>query len=112
MLNILRPLSLIVCLFSFIMLPPCLLSFYFQDGYGLPFLLSFLLLWIIGGGIYCLVGCFHRDLNHRDGILLMVLIWLCLSVFSALPLLPLYQLGIPVVDILFEATSAFIWIYF
>jgi trk system potassium uptake protein len=59
-----------------------------------------------------LSGCFlwyryrntHRDLNVRDGFLLVVLVWTVLPAFSALPFM--IHLGMSHTDAYFEAMSA------
>lgn len=84
-LAVLRLVSLLIFLFSFTLLPPMLLSFYFHDGALKVFLWSFLLAFGLGGMAYLLTFKRREELKTRDGFFVVVLLWLILSLFGALP---------------------------
>ena len=92
-------------IFSFSLIPPLLVSAWYHDGEARAFQLTFLVLFLTG----LLIRTFTRErrftLHRRDGVLVVVLFWVYLSVISALPLMlnPGNHLGF--VDSLFESTS-------
>ena len=103
--NIIRILGLLVALLSVTMLPPALISMLYRDGGGVPFLLGF---------IWCLVTGFvawypnrneKTDLRAREGFLIVVLFWLVLASFSAIPFILLEQPSLSVTDAFFESFS-------
>ncbi len=103
--NIIRILGLLVALLSVTMLPPALVSMIYRDGGGVPFLLGFL---------WCLVTGFvawypnryqKTDLRAREGFLIVVLFWLVLASFSAIPLILLEQPSLSITDAFFESFS-------
>jgi trk system potassium uptake protein TrkH len=103
--NIIRILGLLVALLSVTMLPPALVSLIYRDGGGVPFLLGF---------IWCLVTGFvawypnryqKTDLRAREGFLIVVLFWLVLASFSAIPLILLEQPSLSITDAFFESFS-------
>jgi len=103
--NIIRILGLLVALLSVTMLPPAIVSMIYRDGGGVPFLLGFL---------WCLITGFlawypnrneKTDLRAREGFLIVVLFWLVLASFSAIPLMLLDQPSLSVTDAFFESFS-------
>ena len=103
--NIIRILGLLVALLSVTMLPPALISMIYRDGGGVPFLLGF---------IWCLITGFiawypnryqKNDLRAREGFLIVVLFWLVLASFSAIPLILLDQPSLSITDAFFESFS-------
>jgi trk system potassium uptake protein TrkH len=105
--NIIRIIGLLVALLSVTMLPPALISLIYRDGGGVPFLMSFL---------WCLFTGFiawypnrkeKNDLRAREGFLIVVLFWLVLASFSAIPLMLLDtpSLSLSITDAFFESFS-------
>jgi len=103
--NIIRILGLLVALLSVTMLPPALVSMIYRDGGGVPFLLGFL--WcLITGFIAWYPNRYEKtDLRAREGFLIVVLFWLVLASFSAIPLILLEQPSLSVTDAFFESFS-------
>ncbi len=103
--NIIRILGLLVALLSVTMLPPALISLIYRDGGGLPFILAFL--WcIITGFIAWYPNRYEKtDLKAREGFLIVVLFWLVLASFSAIPLMLLEQPNLSTTDAFFESFS-------
>lgn len=103
--NIIRILGLLVALLSVTMLPPALISLIYRDGAGLPFLLSFL--WCVFTGFIAWYPNRNEktDLKAREGFLIVVLFWLVLASFSAIPLMLLDQPSLSITDSFFESFS-------
>ncbi|NQY86865.1 MAG: potassium transporter [Colwellia sp.] len=103
--NIIRILGLLVALLSVTMLPPALVSMIYRDGGGVPFLLGFL--WCLITGFLAWYPNRHqkKDLKAREGFLIVVLFWLVLASFSAIPLILLEQPYLSVTDAFFESFS-------
>jgi len=103
--NIIRILGILVTLLSVTMLPPALISLIYRDGEGVSFLSAF---------IFCLVAGLlswypNRDqkgeLRAREGFLIVVLFWVVLASFSAVPLLLLDEPNLSLADAFFESFS-------
>jgi trk system potassium uptake protein TrkH len=103
--NIIRILGLLVALLSVTMLPPALVSMIYRDGGGVPFLLGFL--WCLFTGFVAWYPNRHqkKDLRAREGFLIVVLFWLVLASFSAIPLILLEQPYLSITDAFFESFS-------
>jgi len=103
--NIIRILGLLVALLSVTMLPPALVSLIYRDGGGVPFLLGFL--WCLFTGFAAWYPNRHqkKDLRAREGFLIVVLFWLVLASFSAIPLILLEQPYLSITDAFFESFS-------
>jgi trk system potassium uptake protein TrkH len=89
------------------MLPPALISLVYRDGGGVPFLMAFL--WCIITGFLAWYPNRHEktDLRAREGFLIVVLFWIVLASFSAIPLMLLDQpnLSLSTTDAFFESFS-------
>lgn len=103
--NIIRILGLLVALLSVTMLPPAMVSMIYRDGGGVPFLMGFL--WcLITGFLAWYPNRFEKtDLRAREGFLIVVLFWLVLASFSAIPLVLLEQPSLSMTDAFFESFS-------
>lgn len=103
--NIIRILGLLVALLSVTMLPPALVSLIFRDGAGVAFLLSFL--WCLISGLLFWYPNRHEkgELRAREGFLIVVLFWLVLGGFSAIPFTLLDHPYISFTDAVFESFS-------
>lgn len=103
--NIIRILGLLVALLSVTMLPPAIVSMVYRDGGGVPFLLSFLWCVITGFLVWYPNRSEKIDLRAREGFLIVVLFWVVLASFSAIPLILLEQPSLSVTDAFFESFS-------
>lgn len=103
--NIIRILGLLVALLSVTMLPPALVSMIYRDGGGVPFLLGFLWCLITGFVAWYPNRYQKTDLRAREGFLIVVLFWLVLASFSAIPLILLEQPSLSITDAFFESFS-------
>ena len=97
-------LGMIVMLFAITLLAPLLLSHLVEDGAQAAYDEVFLLTLLCGLFLWVRYRNSQRDLNVRDGFLMVVLVWTVLPAFAALPFM--LQLGISHTDAYFEAMSA------
>ncbi|GAA6171190.1 TrkH family potassium uptake protein [Colwellia sp. KU-HH00111] len=103
--NIIRILGLLVALLSVTMLPPAIVSMIYRDGGGVPFLLGFL--WCLCTGFLAWYPnrAEKTDLRAREGFLIVVLFWVVLASFSAIPLILLEEPSLSITDAFFESFS-------
>jgi trk system potassium uptake protein TrkH len=90
---------------SLMMLPPAVVSYLYDDGTIGLFLLSALILLLLGLVIFLPVRNAHQELRLRDGFLIVVACWLGLALVGALPFLLLPSPQISYVDAVFESMS-------
>ena len=98
-----RALGMILMLFGLTMLAPLIVSHVTDDGAQVVYTEVFLLTLLCGTFLWYRYRRLQRDLNVRDGFLLVVLVWTVLPAFSALPLM--IHLGMSHTDAYFEAVS-------
>ncbi len=94
-----------MALLSVTMLPPALVSMIYRDGGGVPFLLGFLWCLITGFLAWYPNRYQKTDLRAREGFLIVVLFWLVLASFSAIPFILLEQPSLSITDAFFESFS-------
>lgn len=104
-LAIIRILGLLVALFSVTMLPPALISLIYEDGGGLAFVAAFFLSLITGLIFWYPNRRIKIDLRAKEGFLIVVLFWVVLGSFGALPFAFLDQPKMTITDALFESFS-------
>jgi len=90
---------------SLMMMPPVLVSLWYEDGTAGIFLLSAAILLLAGILIYLPVRHATQDLRLRDGFLVVVSAWLALVLVGALPFLLMTTPHISYVDAVFESMS-------
>lgn len=100
---VLHALGMIVMLFGLTMLSPLILSYLVDDGAQSVYDESLMLTLLCGMLLWFRYHRDRRELNARDGFLIVVLVWTVLPLFAALPLM--LQLGISLTDAYFEAMS-------
>ena len=104
-LTIQRILGVLLGLFSFTLLPPIAVSWYYQDGAIQAFVSSFIIL-LAAGVIFWFPARKHRkELKIRDGFLVVVMFWITLGLSGALPF---YLTKVPEMsftDAVFESMS-------
>ncbi|MFO8003758.1 TrkH family potassium uptake protein [Thioalkalivibrio sp.] len=101
----LRLLGILVTLFSLTMLPPALIGWIYDESSRWVFLRAFGIL--MGAGLLIWAAFFRSrgDLQVRDGFVVVVMFWLVLGIFGALPLYLDPMLHISVTDAVFESMS-------
>jgi len=92
-------------LFSITMLPPVVVSFFYDDGARASFILAFFVTLSTGLTCWIPVHRSRRELRLRDGFLVVVLFWTVLGLFGALPLVLYEDLGMSFTDAAFESIS-------
>ena len=95
----------VLCLiFSIAMLPPIVVSWWFQDGEYASFLTAFAAIGVTGLILWLANASVDEDLRHRDGFMVVVLFWVVLGMFGSIPL---YLSGaqLSVTDAVFESMS-------
>ena len=95
-----------VLLFALLLLVPLAFAVWQHDNAERAFITATVVTGACGLGLSLLTRRFRRELQPRDGFLLVGMTWVVLPLFGALPLwlaLP----GLSVTDAYFEATSAF-----
>jgi len=90
---------------SLMMLPPVLVSWWYDDGIANLFLICSALLLLTGVLVYMPVRNAFRELRLRDGFLVVVSSWLVLVLVGALPFVLLVTPQISYVDAVFESMS-------
>ncbi|KAB2922592.1 MAG: TrkH family potassium uptake protein [Dechloromonas sp.] len=100
---VLRALGMIIMLFGLTLLSPLLLSYLVDDGAQTVYDEVFALTMLCGLFLWVRYRHVTRELNVRDGFLMVVLVWTILPAFAALPFM--LQLGASHTDAYFEAMS-------
>ena len=95
----------LLMLFSISMLPPAVVGLYFQDGGVAAFVTAFFITLITGSVVWYPARHQHRELKIRDGMLVVVLFWVVLSLFGAIPLYLFERPFLSITDAAFEAVS-------
>jgi len=90
---------------SLMMLPPVLVSLWYQDGTVTLFLVSAAMLLALGLLIYFPVRNAHQELRLRDGFLVVVGSWLTLVLVGALPFVLSTSPQMSYIDAVFESMS-------
>ncbi|MCW8924985.1 MAG: TrkH family potassium uptake protein [Xanthomonadales bacterium] len=90
---------------SLMMLPPVLVSLWYEDGTTSLFLVSAAILLATGLAIFLPVRNIHEELRLRDGFIIVAVCWLTLALVGALPFLLLSEPQISYVDAVFESMS-------
>lgn len=108
LLPVLGLLGIIVVAFAFTLALPLGVSLWLGDGAQRAFAPALLLGVLAGAALWALTRRFGRELQARDGVLLVVLAWSVLPVLGAMPLHVYFeQVGRPIswTDAYFEAVS-------
>jgi len=92
-------------LFSVSMLPPMLVSWWYDDGVLNAFLGAFFLILISGSLLWLPVRRHRRELRLRDGFVVVVMFWVALGLCGSVPLLLVDNPDMSVTDAVFESVS-------
>src|SRR5690625_5233541 len=100
-----RVLGALLMGFSGTMLVPVVIGLIYRDG-GIPaFLLGFAVTLVAGLLVWAPVRRQQRELRVRDGALVVVLFWVVLSLFGAIPLYLIDQPWMSFTEAVFETVS-------
>ncbi len=100
-----RILGILLMLFSASMLTPVLIDLIYGDGGRIAFLVGFAFTLTVGFVLWWPARGVHREMRLRDGTLVVVLFWLVLSLFGAVPLFIANQPWMSFTDAAFETVS-------
>lgn len=100
-----RIVGLLLMVFSTTMLPPLVVSLLYRDGAHAPFGLGFLLTLATGLVLWFPARRIRGELRLRDGFVVVVMFWLVLGLFGALPFALADNPHMSVVDSVFESIS-------
>lgn len=103
-LSVVNLLGKIITVFALTMLIPYGVAVWFDDGLSTIFSNSILITFISGIVISLITLPYKRELQIRDGFLLVVLVWLLLPCFGMLPLLSYFP-ELSIAKAYYEATS-------
>ena len=98
-------LGLLLVVFSFTMMPPVAVAFYYGDGSEGPFLTSFSISMLPGLMLWLPFFRQRAELQARDGFLVVTLFWSVLGVIGALPMLISDAVPVGFTDAVFESVS-------
>ncbi|MGB5486615.1 MAG: TrkH family potassium uptake protein [Lysobacterales bacterium] len=102
-----RVIGLLVIASSLMMLPPILVSMYYDDGTVQLFLDSAAIFLVAGLLIYLPVRHEKRELRVRDGFLIVTSSWLAVILVGSLPFILLTSPDLSIWDAVFESASGF-----
>lgn len=100
-----RVLGMLLTLFSLTMLPPVGVGMWYGDGAEVAFVLAFVVTLGTGLALWLPAAAFKIDLRLRDGFFIVVMFWVVLGVFGALPLALTENPHLSFTDALFESLS-------
>lgn len=100
-----RILGLLLIIFSFTLLPPMLVSIIYMDGELVTLFHSFAITLIAGLMLWLPVKNQRHDIRPRDGFMIVVLFWLTLGIFGALPFMLADHPHLSLTNALFESVS-------
>lgn len=103
--SIQRILGLLMMVFSTTLLPPVLVSWWYDDGAMAPFLLGFVSILVAGFLCWLPVRNMRRELRVRDGFLVVVMFWTVLGLVGSVPFMLSEDPHMPFTDAVFESMS-------
>ena len=97
--------GVLLLFFSFSMLTPLIVSYYYHEHNQLPFIIAFII--CFGSGIFLWFPNRHcqEELKTRSGFLIVFLTWTLSCCFGAIPFLLSYEPHLPFTRAFFEAVS-------
>ena len=100
-----RILGILLSLFSITMLPPVLVSWWFNDGAAIAFLSAFAILVSTGLLLWLPARKHRKELKIRDGFIVVVMFWIALGFSGALPFYLTESPEMSITDAVFESMS-------
>lgn len=100
-----RILGILLGLFSISMLPPMLVSWWYDDGVLSAFFDAFCLILVSGLVLWAPVRHHRRELRLRDGFVVVFMFWVALGLCGSVPLLMSSDPVMTVTDAVFESIS-------
>ncbi len=97
--------GLLLTIFSFTLVPPMLVSIYYNDNTFTPFFYAFIVTIVSGLLVWLPVSRSKSELRLRDGFIVVVLFWGVLGLVGALPLAWSSNHTLSITDAIFESIS-------
>jgi trk system potassium uptake protein TrkH len=104
-LTVFKVLGILLMFFSLIMVPPSIIGLIYNDGEAHTFAISFVAILVVGLGLWLPLYKSKSELKTRNGFLVVVLAWLIVGVFGALPFLISENTPLSITDAAFESFS-------
>ncbi len=104
-LAVFKVLGTVLMMLSLSQLPPTLVAYIYGDGAISAFTFSFIVTFVFGYCLWLFSKRSARELKARDGFLVVSLLWLVLSLFSAIPLIMTLYPKLTITEAVFEAVS-------
>ena len=101
--KITKTVGILCLLFSVVFIPPIIVSYIYHDGAMPEFIESLIITLILGIILWLPVKSLQSPLRHRDGFLIIVIVWFVLSFIASIPFDLILHTS--VIDSLFEAVS-------
>ncbi|WP_319380379.1 TrkH family potassium uptake protein [Thiomicrorhabdus sp.] len=103
--TIFKVMGLLLMVFSLSLVPPILISLYYQDGGFSAFFSVFFGLLLLGLFLWYPVRNYRPDLKIRDGFFVVVMFWVVLGLAGSLPLYIEKDVPLSLTDAIFESFS-------
>jgi len=100
-----RILGILLMIISLSMLPPVLVSAWYDDGVMMPFILAFISTVSLGLLLWLPVRNFRKEMRLRDGFIIVAMYWLVLGLSGSLPLILSDSPDLTITDAVFESIS-------
>lgn len=100
-----RVLGLLLTFFSITMLPPLGVALWYGDGATIAFVLAFVVTLGTGLFLWLPAASVRTDLRLRDGFIVVVMLWVVLGFFGAIPLMLADSPHMSIADAVFESLS-------
>lgn len=100
-----RILGLLLMVFSSTLLPPAVVSLWYDDGAFYAFITAFFI--TLGIGVVCWAPVRHykREMRMRDGFIVVVMFWFVLSLIGSIPFMLSVNPQLSLTDSMFESIS-------
>jgi len=102
-----RILGLLLILFSITLLPPILVSLWYNDTGLRAFLIAFFVMFGVGMMLWLPARHARKELHLHDGFMITAVFWIVLSIVGALPFLFVPVPNLTLAQAVFEAVSGF-----
>lgn len=103
--TIFHTLGIFLMIFSLSMWPPFFIALSFESAGWVAFFVGFLITFITGFFLWFPVRNVKKELRVRDGFVIVVLFWIVLGAFAALPLMIVQYPHLSFTEAVFEAIS-------